>query len=113
MHGAGRRCVGPGVYANAGAHVLGADSSRVRDCGRKRNGRKRGLMGGGGWDRARTQSPRADGRQFARSHCDRNTCLGANGCDIRRGPERVHVVGGAGARGYRRGARGYRGGGIN
>jgi hypothetical protein len=54
----------------------------------------------------------ADRRQFARSHFDGDTCLGTDGCNIRRGSERARAIGGASAHGCRRGARGYGGGGY-
>jgi hypothetical protein len=102
-----------GADSRRGRVGPGMDSSRVRECGRTRVGRKRRLMGAAGWDRARIQCPRTDGRRFARSHCDGDTCLGTDGCDIGRGPEQARVVGRASARGCQRGARGYEGGGIN
>jgi hypothetical protein len=61
----------------------------------------------------RTQCLHADGRRFSRSHYDGDMCLGTDGCDIGRGPERARAIGDAGARGCRKGARGYGAGGIN
>jgi hypothetical protein len=66
-------------------------------------------MGVGEWDRARIQCPCADERRFARSHCGGDTCLGADGCDIGRKPERARAAGEVGAHGCRRGASGYGG----
>jgi hypothetical protein len=101
-----------GADSKLGRVGPGADSSHVCKCGRTRVGRKCKLMGAGGWDRAQTQCSRTEERQFACSHCNGDTSLGADGCDIGRGPERERAAGGAGARGYQRGARGYRGGGY-
>ena len=40
---------------------------------------------------ARTRALRADGNQITLSHSNQNTCLGANGCNIRHGPELASV----------------------
>jgi hypothetical protein len=40
------------------------------------------------------------GRRIGRSHCDQDMCLGADGCNIGRGPEWARVRAKAGTRGY-------------
>jgi hypothetical protein len=48
------------------------------------------------WLRARIVSSRADRIQIVPSHCSQNTCLGTDGWDIGRWPERVRARMGAG-----------------
>jgi hypothetical protein len=53
------------------------------------------------------------GRRIGHNHCDRDTYLGTDGCDIERGPEQACVGVGLGTHGCRRSACSYGGGGIN
>jgi hypothetical protein len=65
------------VDSKRGRMGQGADSSRTHGCRRKQE------------VRTRTEGE-------SRGHCDHNTCLGADGCDIGHGPQRVRPGANAG-----------------
>jgi hypothetical protein len=69
-HANGHRRVGPG--ANFRRRRVGSGVGCRRGC-------------------VRTQGPGTDESRIAHSHCGGDTCLGADGCDIGRKPERARA----------------------